>query len=840
MDKTEVQKNQKILKVGYVLIFISLFILIISGLYRNPGSFMFEDNGLFFINFVISIIFFGVMLFSNRPFLKFWKIDRRVFTISLTLFSISAFSLNHSLVLFSKFETWVILYLVLFYSALISLNFYPKLSPVLRIVSFFFLGAGFVLIVYFAAYLAPTYGIAILGSFILGLSLHLLAPVFVAITVIFHFSWLGKLRTDKIAFYAGIILPLIITVVFMVKWNNFKKDIHEANSSIITRPDSQLPEWILLCQNMPTDNFSGKIIKGNLMYETFQNMWGGWGTGSFDEVRRHNPLINVCMSFLGDADLDRNSRVKILKSQYNARHLAQRKLWTGRDLETVDVLNSVQIIPEYRLAYTEKIITIKNLNQWENNQQEAAFTFYLPEGSVATSLSLWIEGKEEKSRLTTKSKADSAYVSIVGVERRDPALMHWQEGNTLTVTVFPCTPKENRKFKIGITSPLEIKDKALIYKSIYFDGPVSKGILETSSVEIVSENPVMNLDIPQGFKQKGEANFIYTGKFRPYWEIKYPLTDLSSKHFSFNNKGYQITPLEKEYMSLDPKNVYLDINKSWTKGDFDAVLDQCKEKRVYVFYDKIIQINTRNKDQMFDLLQQQNFSLFPFHEINDLQSSLVISKSTELSPNLSDLEGTKFLDSLYASINSGNERINLYQLGEYTSPYLKTLKELQLFNFNSGSIASLTKALQEQQFVRSNEDPLQVDLDIAGISIIQNQETKSSGAPDHLLRMFAYNKIMKSFGRNYFNKDDSYIDSLVGIANEAYVVSPVSSLVVLETQKDYERFGIDENENSLKNASASSAGSIPEPSEWLLIILFASTVLFLLYKRKKQLKLKWK
>ncbi len=840
MDKTEAQENQKIIKVGIVLLFISTAILFVSGFYRNPNSSMFEDNAFFFINFIISFIFFMVMLFNNRPFLKFWNIDRRVFTISLTLFSISAFSLNHSLVLFSQFETWVILYLVLFYAALLSLNLYPKLPPGLRVLSFFLLGAGFVLVIYFAAYLAPTYGIALIGSFILGLSLHLLAPAIVALTVIFHFSWLGRLKTDKIAFYTGIVLPLVITAFFMVKWTNFKKEIHEANASIIIRPESQLPEWVLLCQNMPTENFSGKIIKGNLIYETFNNTWGGWGTGSFNEIRRHNPLINVCMSFLGDTDLDRNTRVKILKSQYNARHVAQRKLWTGRDLETVDVLNSVQVIPEYRLAYTEKIITIKNKNQWENNQQEAAFTFYLPEGSVATSLSLWIDGKEEKSRLTTKSKADSAYVSIVGVESRDPALMHWQEGNTLTVTIFPCTPKENRKFKIGITSPLEVKGNALVYKSIYFDGPVSKGILETSSVEFVSENPVMDIVVPQEFKQKSETKFTYTGKYKPYWEIECPVTDLSKHHFSFNNKSYHLLPLENDYMSIDPQNVYLDINRSWAKGDFDAIVNQCSNKKIFVYYDQMISLNEGNKDNMFELLHKQNFSLFPFHEINNLQNSLVITKSTELSPNLSDLEGTIFLDSLYAAICSTNDRINLYQLGTLTSPYLKTLKELQLFNFNSGSIAGLTQALQENKFVRSNENPQQVDFDIAGFSIIQDQVTESSRAPDHLLRMFAYNKIMKSFGRNYFNKDDSYIDSLVAIANEAYVVSPVSSLVVLETQKDYERFGIEENKNSLKNASSSSAGSVPEPSEWLLIMLFASTVLFLLYKRNKQLKFKWK
>ena len=37
--------------------------------------------------------------------------------------------------------------------------------------------------------------------------------------------------------------------------------------------------------------------------------------------------------------------------------------------------------------------------------EEALYTFYMPEGAVVTSLSLWINGNEEKAILTTKEKA---------------------------------------------------------------------------------------------------------------------------------------------------------------------------------------------------------------------------------------------------------------------------------------------------------------------------------------------------------------------------------------------------------------------------------------------------
>jgi hypothetical protein len=60
---------------------------------------------------------------------------------------------------------------------------------------------------------------------------------------------------------------------------------------------------------------------------------------------------------------------------------------------------------------------------------------------------------------------------------------------------------------------------------------------------------------------------------------------------------------------------------------------------------------------------------------------------------------------------------------------------------------------------------------------------------------------------------------MVKEAQEAYVVSPVSSLIVLESSEEYKRFGISDAAISLKNAAATSKGAVPEPQEWVLILL---------------------
>ncbi len=840
MEKSESKSINKLLNAGVILIPVLLAILVFTSLQRSVNGDFFEDSGGFFVSYILAVVYFLIVLINNRPFFKFRQIDRRLIIISLILFSISSFTLNNSIVLFAQFTLWVKIYLILFYCAFLGVIYIEKLSKAPRLFVFFFLGAGVVITTYFASYLAPIYHISIIGLVFFGLTIHLLIPLFITIAVIVIYSKIKKSKTEKALFYSGALIPVLITIVFLFQWSNFKNEIHTSTSSLITRPDNTLPEWVLLCQDMPTDRFSQTIIKGNLAYDTFDDMWNGWGGTLFDEVKRHDPLVNIGMAILGDINLDRDTRVKILKSQFNARHLAQRKLWSGRNIGTIEVLNNIKVFPDFRLAYSEKIITVKNFSEWENNQQEAAFTFYLPEGSVATSLSLWIDGKEEQSRLTTKSKADSAYVSIVRVERRDPALLHWQEGNTLTVTVFPCTPKENRRFKIGITTPLESADDILTLQNVYFDGPVTHDIKETSQIVFESENEIKDIDIPSGFKKELENNYTYTGKFRPYWEVSCKATGLSQNAFFFNGQAYSINRIDKQTYDFSPDVIYLDINKSWTENEYNEILRLFSDKQIYVHHDKLIKVNKDNRSEVYNTLGKKNFSLFPFNNISNWRNSLVISKSTELSPNLSDLENSVFLQDLINKINSVDEKVNLYQIGRTTSPYLKSLKEFQIINLQSGSISELSELVGKGYFYQYDSAASKINIDIAGISIKKDTIPVQSKAPDHLLRLFAYNTIMKQMGRNYFNQDKNYIDGLVKIANEAFIVSPVSSLIVLETTRDYERFDIPENENSLKNASIKSSGAVPEPGEWLLILLLIG-ILILLFLNKKRLHLvKWK
>ena len=499
-------------------------------------------------------------------------------------------------------------------------------------------------------------------------------------------------------------------------------------------------------------------------------------------------------------------------------------------METKQVISDIQVYPDYRLAYVEKTITIANNSGSNWSQQEALYTFSLPEGAVASSLSLWIEGKEEKSRLTTKSKADSAYTTIVGVESRDPALLHWQEGNTISVTVFPCTPKEDRIFKIGLTVPLKYSDKQLILENITFKGPNFLWTDEISTIEFFSVQTI-DVDLPSGFDKVDKNKYVCKGAYDEDKKIQIKATGLSAKRFSFNNKSFSIKELKPATVNFIPKNIYLDINKSWTKNDFDDIYDAYSKQQVFVFDNELIRLSEENKDKLFDKLNNLNFSIFPLQKIENVSTSLMISKSTKNSPNLKDLAETKFSKELSNFLLKNQDKIKLANIGDFLSPYLKSLNEFEVFDYWSGNTDELVELSKKQAYLVNRLTENEVALKNSGCKIVMQENPSLSDAPNHLMRLFNYNQIMKLTGRNYFNNNREFQQSLVDIANEAYIVSPISSLVVLETIKDYERFGIVENENSLQNAVKNSSGAVPEPHEWALIILSLLVVSYLYFKK---------
>jgi XrtN system VIT domain protein len=180
-----------------------------------------------------------------------------------------------------------------------------------------------------------------------------------------------------------------------------------------------------------------------------------------------------------------------------------------------------------------------------------------------------------------------------------------------------------------------------------------------------------------------------------------------------------------------------------------------------------------------------------------------------------------------------NDRINVFNLGNDLSLYIRSLQEFRIFRYDTGNADILIHHLKNGQFPEGKEDDQQVIIHKTDMVIEKTPLLKENNGPDHVMRLFSYNHIMQKLGKGLLF-DRPIEDSLVEEARKAYVVTPVSSMVVLETQKDYDRFGIKDSKNGLGNAALTSKGAAPEPHEWVLIVVVVIGLFYIIRKKKYQ------
>lgn len=288
--------------------------------------------------------------------------------------------------------------------------------------------------------------------------------------------------------------------------------------------------------------------------------------------------------------------------------------------------------------------------------------------------------------------------------------------------------------------------------------------------------------------------------------------------FHFNGHTYSVKPYQHQRAHFQPGKIYLDINKAWTYEEYEAALKLPGQHEYYVAEDEhLVQVTEENRIRLFKDQHKRQFSLFPVHAIKAADSALLITKGPEQSPNLNELKGTQFLDELKASL-APRPRLRLFCIDGALQPYLRSLKEYRVFHYDQGSIDDCSLLLARKEFSMDIENEKQVVIDHSNMMITRSEDAANTNAPDHLMRLFTYNHVMQQAGSGLLN-GETPPDSLVQQAAEAHVVTPVSSLVVLESKADYERFDIKASENSLHNAANASKGAVPEPHEWALIIL---------------------
>jgi XrtN system VIT domain protein len=832
-EEVKFETPDQTMLLGYLLLAIS------AGLYAleeyNEVSRGENNFTIFFIHYFISIAYVIILIFSKSyGIVRSWRKEHLHKTIVLlNLFLISSYALNRELPVFEDSVPWFCVFLLLMSAVMLSFHYFDRLPKVVNYIQLVLLGSALVLYLYMTIYVANFYMLGTIGIILFGIGTHIFVPLLLLFSAICLFiSTQEKRRIRSGWIISGVIVTIFFVVSFITEWNSRIKAIDRLANQSVIHANTDLPVWVKVAQSLKNDWITQRILKSKLVYTVSNNhfQWEFFPVDrNWDEKRKHDPLVFLA-STNSNSSLSEEDRKNILKALTDSRHRAQERFWSGDNLSTSYIVTDVDIYPEFRLAYSEQYMNIRNNainnDRWWGNSEEAIYTFQLPEGSVITSLSLWVNGKEEKAILTSKQKATEAYTTIVGREMRDPSVVHWQEGNTISVRVFPCTPEEERKFKIGITSPMPVVDNHVLYRNVTFRGPSASAAMQTLRVRIIGKS--QNVQVPDNFRKNIKGEYISEGEYDPDLTIAMDVSPVKANQFSFNGFTYSLSHSNPSMSKVEFADIYLDLNNSWTSDEIKSLYALLKDYNVYAYMeDAFVLISPENWEDLTNELMPRNFSLFPFHHIKDNDTSLVITKGRELSPYLRDFKTSAFADGIGKYFSSG-KKLYVFNLQGGTSPYIKSLKELRAFNFAQGNTDRLFSLLKSKTFPLTTESDERIVLHESDMVIekkIKKEEDVKDNAPDHLARLFAYNNIMRQVGVDFF-KDDFVNEKLVDEAATAYVVSPVSSLIVLETQKDYERFGIKDKDISLHNAMKNSSGAVPEPHEWALIIVFILFIAF--------------
>jgi XrtN system VIT domain protein len=790
-------------------------------------------NGTFWLTHLAFVVLFALSIFSKKSETLTFPTRLNLMFAAVVLMQIGSFTLNIEMNVFPVSTDWLQVVLTVSALALIGLTFRDLIPEKMVKITLFLIGIGFIIDMYFMVITLPMLPICGVGFIFFGISIYAFAPI-LKIFLISRFLFKNHAFMPKTTrfFGFGAAFSLVLSAAFFGFWTSmaFKAD------AAFQKNDSPFPAWVRVAQVLPPSVLTEKMLKSN-QSRRFQ---GGGNLLAFNtnNDRFHDPLVVIANLIKPLPDLEETDRANALRAIFDAKNAAERRLWTGDNLRLANIETAIDIHAPQRIAYTEQVLSIENTKDSKSfwRTEEAILTFRLPEGGVVSTLSLWVNGVEREGLLTTQEKAANAYATIVGVENRDPSVIHWQEGNAVSVRIFPCTPTEMRKVKIGFTTPLEVSDGKLLYHL-----PTLEGVPATKATHKISLAGVENFESKIKF-EKSNAKYAVSTTYDPDLSLTTALTPLSESFFSFQNKTYKMHEMgapETLYAPFEPTEIYLDINAAWS-DEAENIWQLVKNKPVYAFADgKMTALTEQNRTAIFKQLETQNFSIFPFHHIQNPANALVISMNDRpFAPDFTALKGSKFADDMAEKLPN-MPKIRTFTLG--STNYLNALEQMRVTLNDKGNVKKLAKILKEKTFLKDLESDEELAIAPSKLLISEERTNDKVGgtAPDHVLRLFAYNKVLATVGRNFYRKTEDiethYFDmnDALRLAQKAHIVTPISSLIVLETQADYDRFNIRKSKNALGNASITNAGAAPEPHEWLLIILAAGIILWTIRQRNQ-------
>ncbi|MBX7173195.1 MAG: hypothetical protein K1X72_19655 [Pyrinomonadaceae bacterium] len=488
------------------------------------------------------------------------------------------------------------------------------------------------------------------------------------------------------------------------------------------------------------------------------------------------------------------------------------------------------------LGYLEWTFIFKNTDNW---QREAEGEIQLPKDGVVSRLTLWINGEEREAAFAENGRVTRAYNSVTA-KRRDPVLVTKSGKDLIRMRCFPVEPNGGEmKIRIGITFPLALENEksGLIqlpfFKSNYFSIPdatkhivwiESKNRLESANqnLKFERENKVTAIRGNLSNSEIKEINAtIRAAKSENKLVWTKDETNLITQKIEVQNS---IKPTRLVFMidtskrfASEKENVISLVKNLSSETEVGLVLSGgsgLNEGLVYPnsfigtpleIAEKINQANfDGGTDNMPALSGAQQLAL-------EKEGSAIIAL---YAPQPFEFE-TTFENKQFFTRRFNHQKIfrfvnsNKYDFVENSLKNYEIFQTPPRYSDLKTDVESLLKQLKEQKisfrYVRQNVEKADV--------------TGAKQTSKHLIRLWANDEVSRILDQENDEK------KAIELAQKYQLVTPVTGAVVLETQAQYDQFG-------LKPVEKNSVPTIPEPETYLLIAVVLGVFLWLIATRK--------
>ncbi len=674
--------------------------------------------------------------------------------------------------------------------------------------------------------------VAAIGLLIMGGGLLLFVPTLALLGLLIHLRRRGVERSSQAFVAVGIALPMMVMTLFAAV-HSAKLDQVEAISAA-SKPEDRV---LRILEQITPDIMTRLAFTAEANYQLKSNLnSSSWWT----RTRQHSPLLVWAMHLHPAPSIIQQNKAKFKRFFAGTGHDNEEALWSAEGLSTDHIEVAHVVDKATATVRTRYDFTVSST---QSRQGEAIYTFQLPPGGVVTNSSLWVFGVEQPARLSTRSKAREAYRTVVGRERRDPALVEWRNANTVAMRIFPVVDTLARRFSIEVTAPLQQNSNGFEVASIGVQGP------------------------PTGFT-KVKTSIRYTGdrlltdsySFRGYTPERYSveLAEISPSTYVADGTAYTLEPAKPNYAPRAIVRAYVDLTGRWTSPELRQLTTWAAAAKILlVGYDgELFRLDESNVDAAKLRGSERQRSLFPVQLLSYQDSVLLITREQKYPLTIDDYsEDDKYAIKAWSHFG----KLAVVHVGEELPSYLQTIVDMGGASADVGTLDLARRALVDGEVRERMDGPGLVELDGINARIVALPSNASdSGADPALLQLFNYRQSLLAHQLTEATEDAQL--AAIDFAKRANIVTPFSSQIILETDADYARFGIanvigpkgvappasgeapvaavSDSEATVADARAvqrafdEQSGAVPEPHEWALMVL-GIAVLVLLYFRKR-------